>query len=88
MLEKYLFNVENKADYPKAVLNSNAVGKSIVWIAKEAGFEVSEDTSIICVKCDEVGVNEPLTIEKLSPVLSIIKVKDASEVNKKSKQIV
>ncbi|HPW53002.1 MAG TPA: aldehyde dehydrogenase family protein, partial [Erysipelotrichaceae bacterium] len=88
MLEKFLFNVESQADYPKAVLNPNAVGKPITWIAREAGFEVSEDTSIICVQCSEVGVNEPLSREKLSSVLAFIKVKDAAEGFEKSKQMV
>ncbi len=88
MLEKFLFNVESKADYPKASLNPNVVGKPITWIAKEAGFEVSEDTSIICVECDEVGVNEPLTREKLSPVLAFIKVKGSEEGILRAKEMV
>ena len=88
MLEKFLFNVDSKVDFPKAVLNPDAVGKSVTWIAKQAGFEISEDISIICVECDEVGANEPLTREKLSPVLAFIKVKDSVEGIEKAKQMV
>ena len=88
MLEKYLFNVESKADYPNAVLNSKAVGKPVTWIASQAGFEVSEDTSIICVECNEVGVSEPLSREKLSPILAFYKVKSAEEGFKKAQQMV
>ena len=79
LLEKYMFGVNNKKDYDKAVLNSAVVGKSVQWIAENAGFKVPEDTSIICVECETVGLQEPMSKEKLSPVLAIYKVKDEKE---------
>ena len=73
-LEKYMFGVvaftENVAE---GKLNANVVGKPAAWIAKEAGFNVPEDTQILCAECTEVGNNEPLTREKLSPVLAVLK---------------
>ncbi len=88
MLEKFMFGVDKKADYPNAVLNSRIAGQSAKWIAEQAGFKVPDDTAIICVECKEVGVNEPLSKEKLSPVLAVFKVADEKEGFERSKQMV
>ncbi|MFE5796891.1 bifunctional acetaldehyde-CoA/alcohol dehydrogenase [Streptomyces sp. NPDC056503] len=73
-LEEYLFGVTaHGTDCGGAELNAAVVGKSPVWIAEQAGFEVPEDTSILLAECSEVGENEPLTREKLSPVLAALK---------------
>lgn len=66
MLEKYMFE-------GRPTVNPDVVGKSASWIAEQAGFKVPERTNIICVECKEVGPNEPLTKEKLSPVLAVLK---------------
>jgi acetaldehyde dehydrogenase/alcohol dehydrogenase len=42
-------------------------------IAQNAGFSVPDDTSVIFAEIPEIGENEPLSYEKLSPVLAIIK---------------
>ena len=55
------------------------MGQSPVWIARNAGFEVPEDTSIILVEVGSVGPQEPLTREKLAPVLAVLRAKDAEE---------
>ncbi len=88
LLEKYMFGVESKDQVQLAKLNPVIVGKSASFIAHEAGFEVPADTSIICAECSEVGVNEPLSREKLSPVLAIFKVKDENEGFEKAAQMV
>ncbi|MGW4777486.1 bifunctional acetaldehyde-CoA/alcohol dehydrogenase [Streptomyces filamentosus] len=73
-LEEYLFGATAfGTDCGGAKLNAAAVGKSPVWIAEQAGFEVPEGTSILLAECAEVGENEPLTREKLSPVLAALK---------------
>ena len=41
-----------------------------------AGFEVPPDTSILCAELDGVGKQHPLSVEKLSPVLSLYFVPD------------
>lgn len=73
-LENYVFNTtaygENCAG---AKLNSAVVGKSPQWIAEQAGFAVPESTSILLAECAEVGESEPLTREKLSPILAVLK---------------
>ena len=79
LLEKYMFNVSCKDDNEKAVLNRVVPGKSAPYIAHEAGFEVPEKTNILLVKCSTIGVSEPLSREKLSPVLALVKSKDREE---------
>ena len=88
LLEKYMFGVSTAEDKPMAKLNPTIVGKPATLIAKEAGFEVPASTVIIAVECKEVGVNEPLTREKLSPVLAIIKSNSTEEGIQLSKQMV
>ncbi len=60
-------------------VNSDIVGKSAFEIAKLAGIDVPVDTKILIAECFSVGENEPLTREKLSPVLAAIKVKGYEE---------
>ncbi len=78
-LEKYMFGVETKDQCPTAKLNSVIVGKSAKWIAEQAGIEVPQNTVVICVECQSVGVSEPLTREKLSPVLAVLKSHSTEE---------
>ncbi|WP_195395989.1 bifunctional acetaldehyde-CoA/alcohol dehydrogenase [Holdemania sp. 1001302B_160321_E10] len=74
MLEQYMFGVKAfTKNVGAAKLNPDIVGKSAAWIAERAGFTVNPRTSIIIVECKEVGPNEPLTREKLSPVLAMLK---------------
>jgi acetaldehyde dehydrogenase (acetylating) len=55
------------------------VGQSPTKIAELAGFRVPPDTSIIAVEIRGVGRQHPLSAEKLSPVLSLLFVKDFAE---------
>lgn len=54
-------------------VNSAAVGQSPAWIAEQAGFTVPADTSLILVEAERVGPDEPLTREKLCPVLAVLR---------------
>ncbi|MER5600802.1 bifunctional acetaldehyde-CoA/alcohol dehydrogenase [Streptomyces sp. NPDC002265] len=76
LLEKYLFGVAEGAgrDCAGAQLNAAIVGQSAVAIAEGAGFEVPEDTSVLLAEVSEVGIDEPLTREKLCPVLAVLTV--------------
>ena len=60
----------------------------MTWIAEQAGFNVPEDTQIICCECAEVGPNEPLTREKLSPVLAVLKATSTEDGIEKSAAMV
>lgn len=73
-LEQFVFGTTAyAADCSGAKLNPAVVGKSPQWIAEQAGFTVPEDTSLLLAECNEVGEGEPLTREKLSPVLAALK---------------
>lgn len=87
-LEKYMFGVEKEEDKPLAKLNPVIVGKSASFIAHEAGFEVPHNTVILCVSCKSVGIDEPLTREKLSPVLAVLKSKTTEEGIELAKEMV
>ncbi|MDE6585011.1 MAG: bifunctional acetaldehyde-CoA/alcohol dehydrogenase [Anaeroplasmataceae bacterium] len=87
-LESYMFGVNPDGDKSLAKLNPNIVGKSASFIAHEAGFEVPKNTVILCVNCKKVGVEEPLTREKLSPVLAVLKSNDTEEGILLAKQMV
>src|SRR5699024_7710384 len=78
MLEEFIFGVtaggENCAG---AKLNPAVVGQSPQWIAEKAGFSVPEETSIILAEVSKVGPDEPLTREKLCPVLAVLRADGA-----------
>ncbi|MDT0164665.1 bifunctional acetaldehyde-CoA/alcohol dehydrogenase [Actinotalea sp. AC32] len=74
MLERFIFGVEaDSANCAGAKLNAAVVGQSPVWIAEQAGFTVPADTSIILAEVSGVGPAEPLTREKLCPVLAVLR---------------
>ena len=72
-LTAYMINPE------KGTLNGVVAGKSAAAIAESAGISVPKNTKILIVKLDGVGKDYPLSVEKLSPVLSYYKVKDFFE---------
>lgn len=72
-LEDYMFPDRNKGVVPAVV------GKPAAWIAQQAGLNVPADTQIILAECKEVGPNEPLTREKLSPVLAVLKAESTED---------
>ena len=88
-ISKYMFGyAENDKNVENAKLNPDIVGKSPLWIAKNAGIKIPKDTTIIGVNCKEVGEKEPLSREKLSPVLAFFKVKNEKEGFEKAEQMV
>lgn len=56
--------------FPQGHLNTAAVGKSAVWIAQQAGVRVVPSTRVLIAPVERVGLDEPLTREKLCPVLA------------------
>ncbi len=67
-------------------LKSHVPGKSPYDIAKEAGFEVPEDTKVIVVYEEGIGREYPFSKEKLSPVLTYYIVENKEEgINKSEK---
>ena len=79
-LSRYMFGyAEGDKEAEKAVLNPKIVGKPATWIAREAGIFVPEDTVLLGVSCRQIGEKEPLSREKLSPVLAFFRSKDETE---------
>ncbi len=58
-------------------VNGKIVGMAPYKIAELAGIKIDEKTKVICCEIPDVGPNHPLSREKLSPVLAIVKAKDA-----------
>src|SRR4029453_1924297 len=71
-LERFIFGTEGK-------LNPDVVGRSAAWIAAGAGFSVPAGTSVILVPVEGVGDPEPLTREKLCPVLALLRAGSREE---------
>lgn len=67
-------------------LKSHVPGQSPYTIAKEAGFEVPEDTKVLVVYEEGIGSEYPFSKEKLSPVLTYYIVENEEEgINKAEK---
>lgn len=64
LLEDYLILKE------KGTMNPDVVGQSANFIAKNAGFDVPENTKIILAHTNGVGEGHPLSNEILAPVLA------------------
>lgn len=89
LLEEFCFGAKaNSKNCSEAKLNSDIVGRSASWIAEQAGFTVPEGTNILAAEVSEVGPNEPLTREKLSPVLAVLKAKSTDQGIELAKQMV
>jgi len=79
-LEEFIFGVTaSGSNCAGAKLNPAVVGKSPQWIAEQAGFTVPDETSIILVEVSKVGEDEPLTREKLCPVLAVLKAETTEQ---------
>lgn len=90
----YFLNEEEKKKVEKLVINENTcavnpniVGKRAYDIAKMAGVDVPADTKILVAELKSVGQQEPLSREKLSPVLACYKVNSTEEGLKRAEEM-
>ena len=70
LLEQVVINPAN------GNVNPAIVGQSPVKIAAMARISIPEDTKILCTELDGVGPEYPLSKEKLSPVLAVLRAKN------------
>lgn len=76
----YLCTDEEKAQIQKHMITANGginpkfVGKSPQFIASQCGMKVPESTEALIVFLNDVGASDPLSCEKLSPVLGFYTV--------------
>lgn len=61
-LRRYLFHERG--------FNVECVGRDAVWIAQECGLRVPDNTLVLVAPIEQIGVEEPLSREKLCPVLA------------------
>lgn len=78
LLQRYLFGCD-EADSCGGTMIAEAVGQSAEWIARQAGFAVPADTSILLVEVAQIGADEPLCAQKLCPVLAVTSVCDRAQ---------
>ncbi|MCI8700596.1 MAG: bifunctional acetaldehyde-CoA/alcohol dehydrogenase [Clostridia bacterium] len=68
-------------------LKSHVPGQSACKIAKEAGFDVPDDTKILVVYEEGIGEEYPFSKEKLSPVLTYYIVENKEEGIEKAERL-
>ena len=56
--------------FPNGGIDASSVGKSPQYLAAKAGFQVPDSARILVADLNSVGKDEPLSREKLSPVLA------------------
>lgn len=89
LLEEFCFGVKaNSKNCAEGKLNADIVGRPAAWIAEQAGFKVPEGTNILAAEVKEVGESEPLTREKLSPIIAVIKSESKEDGVEKARQMV
>jgi acetaldehyde dehydrogenase (acetylating) len=71
--------LEKTIQTPRRTLNTKIVGKSAEKIAELAGFAVAAGTRAVVAHAAGVGLDHPISMEKLSPVLAFYVVKDWQE---------
>ena len=80
LLETYMFGyTAHSKGVENAKLNGAVAGKPAAWIAEQSGFKVDPQTSILIAELEKPGVQEPLSREKLSPVLAMEKASSVED---------
>ena len=69
-------------------LNTDIVGRPAWKIAALAGFEVPETAKVLIGEAEVIGREEPLSFEKLSPVLGMYRAKDFDDAVEKAVALV
>ena len=80
-LESVAFNKALK------VMNTEVIGQPAPIIAKMANIEVSEDTTLLIAKLKKVGIESPLSLEILAPILAFYIVEDFEQGIKRCREI-
>jgi acetaldehyde dehydrogenase (acetylating) len=71
--------LEKVIQTPRRTLNTKIVGQAAEKIAGMAGFNVPAGTRALVAHADGVGLDYPISMEKLSPVLGFYTVRDWQE---------
>jgi acetaldehyde dehydrogenase / alcohol dehydrogenase len=69
-------------------VNTQIIGQTAMTIASRIGVTVPKGTVVLGAEISEVGPQEPLSYEKLSPILTLYRAKDFEEALDLTKRIV
>jgi acetaldehyde dehydrogenase/alcohol dehydrogenase len=69
-------------------INPDIVGQPVEKLANMAGISVPEDTRLIIAEVENIGLEEPFSYEKLSPILAMYRAKDFEDGVKKAEKLV
>lgn len=69
-------------------INPDIVGQPVEKLAAMAGISVPEDTRLLIAEVENIGLEEPFSYEKLSPVLAMYRAKDFEDGVKKAEKLV
>ena len=83
-LQESMFEYNEETGYK---LKSHIPGQSPYRIAKDAGFDIPEDTKVLVVYEEGIGRDFPFSKEKLSPVLTYYIVENSEEGIRKSEEL-
>ncbi len=72
-LEPVAFNVASK------VMRVEVIGQPAPVIARMAGIDVPEDTTLLIAELKEVGLQSPLSLEILAPILAFYEAEDIDQ---------
>ena len=89
----YIVNEEEKKKLEdiiivKGSLNAAIVGQKASTIAKLAGFEVPEQTKVLVAEVTDISREEPIALEKLSPILAMYKAENFEDAVEKAYRLV
>ncbi len=59
-------------------LNPEIVGQSVAKLAQMSGLDTAKEAKVLIAEVDQVGTQEPLSYEKLSPILAMYRAKKFS----------
>ena len=69
-------------------INAAIVGQSVATIAELAGINVPEGSKVLIGEIEGVGIQEPFSIEKLSPVLAMYRAADFTAATEKAEALI
>jgi acetaldehyde dehydrogenase / alcohol dehydrogenase len=69
-------------------INPDIVGQPVAKLAAMAEVSVPEDTRLLIGEVENIGLEEPFSFEKLSPILAMYRAKDFEDGVKKAEKLV
>ncbi|MDJ0692184.1 MAG: bifunctional acetaldehyde-CoA/alcohol dehydrogenase [Xenococcaceae cyanobacterium MO_188.B32] len=69
-------------------INAAIVGQSVEKIAELAEIKVPKATKVLIGEIEEVGIHEPFSLEKLSPILAMYRVTDFKAATAKAEELI